>query len=118
MTEDEFKKTMGKTIMFIVIALIILVIIGILVFNKSGKTFSIFSNEKEKASYKKSVQEINFSNTTIEEKSEKSDNQGEENIVQTETEPEMTENVVSDETLPENPVENTNISENIDSTEQ
>lgn len=59
MTEEEFKKVMTKVIAFIVIALIILIIIGILVFNKSGKTLSIFSNQKEIDDYKKKVQEIN-----------------------------------------------------------
>ena len=103
MTEDEFKKTMGKIIIFIVISLIVLVIIGILVFNKSGKSLSIFSSEEEKKSYKKNVQEINSSNTTVEENSLEIDN----NVIQNEIETEASDNVDSNETISETPVENT-----------
>ena len=105
MTEEEFKNTMGKIIIFIVIALIILAIIGVLVFNKSGKSLSIFSNEKEKNSYKKSVQEANSSNVTVDKSSTEIDNQ-EENVIQNEVESETTENVETNEAISETPVEN------------
>ena len=105
MTEEEFKNTMGKIIIFIVIALIILVIIGVLVFNKSGKSLSIFSNEKEKNSYKKSVQEANSSNVTVDKSSTEIDNQ-EENVIQNEVESETTENVETNVAISETPVEN------------
>ena len=85
MTEEEFKKAMGKTIFFVVIALIILIIIGILVFNNSGKSTSIFRSEKDFENYKKKVEEVNSYNV-IEEDVEKiesnSDNSEQENTSQ------------------------------------
>ena len=66
MTEEEFKKVMTRIIIFVVIALIILVVIGVLVFNKSEKSASIFKNENDLNSYKKKVEEINSSNITEE----------------------------------------------------
>lgn len=61
MTEEEFKKVMTKTICFIVIALVLLIIIGIFVFNQSGKTTSIFSSQQEVDAYKKKVEEVKLS---------------------------------------------------------
>lgn len=69
MTEEEFKKTMTKLICFIVVALIILVVLGIIVFNQSGKTKSIFENSKQLDDYKKKVEEVNSHNITEEEAS-------------------------------------------------
>ena len=42
MTEEEFKKAMTKVVRFIVAMLVILVVIGIVVFNNFGKKSSIF----------------------------------------------------------------------------
>ena len=67
MTEEEFKKAMSKVIGFIVVALIILVIIGVIVFNTAGKQTSIFGSKQEAESYKKRVQEENSYNLTEEE---------------------------------------------------
>ena len=67
MTEEEFKKTMTKVFSFIVIAMIILVIIGIVVFNQSGKTTSIFGSKSEIDSYNKKVKDINPHSITEEE---------------------------------------------------
>lgn len=59
MTEEEFKKTMKRVVIFIVIAIIILVAIGIVVFGTSKKETSIFGNQAEIDNYKRKVQEIN-----------------------------------------------------------
>ena len=64
MTEEEFKKAMGKIICFVIIALVILIIIGILVFNTSGKSTSIFGNKEDLENYKKKVEEVNSYNIT------------------------------------------------------
>ena len=73
MTEEEFKKAMTKVVIFIVIALIILIVLGIIVFNKSGKSTSIFESEKLKKDYTSKVQELNSNNIT-EEDAEKLEN--------------------------------------------
>lgn len=76
MTEEEFKKAMTKTIIFIVIMIIILVIILIFVFNKSGKSTSIFKNNSEKTAYNKALETSNSQNITNEDV-EKITNNGE-----------------------------------------
>lgn len=76
MTEEEFKKTMAKVIGFIVVAIIMLVIIGIIVFNQAGKTKSIFESQAEKDNYKKRVEKTNSHNIT-EEEVEELENSGE-----------------------------------------
>ena len=67
MTEEEFKKAMTKVIRFIIAMLVILVIVGIVVFNNFGKKSSIFENEEALNDYKKKVQETNSHNITGEE---------------------------------------------------
>ena len=46
---------MTKTVIFIVIMLILLVVIGIFIFNKSGKSVSVFSDEAQKSSYQNTL---------------------------------------------------------------
>lgn len=81
MTEEEFKKAMTKTIVFIVIMIILFIVVAILVFNKSGKSTSIFENDKQKSSYENNVNEVNSYNITktdseeINENSEENNNQ-------------------------------------------
>ena len=102
MTEEEFKKAMGKTIFFIVIALIVLVVIGVLVFNQSGKTASIFGSQKEADEYHQKVNEMNSYNITEEEASKlegSSEFSGQE-----ETQPELTGNT-EEQSVPEENVE-------------
>lgn len=77
MTDEEFKKAMTKLVWFIIIALIILVVVGVVVFNKSGRKTSLFSNDKEVEEYKKKVNETSSYNIT-EEDVEKLENNSEE----------------------------------------
>ena len=67
MTEEEFKKAMGKTIIFIVIMIIILIGLGVFIFNKSGKETSIFESESAKEAFEKKVDEVNAENLPKEE---------------------------------------------------
>ena len=69
MSEEEFKKAMKKTIIFILIMIVVLVILGFVVFNKSGKDTSIFENEEQKSTYQKEVEKINSSNISDEDAS-------------------------------------------------
>ena len=76
MTEEEFKKAMVKVVGVIVIALVILVIIGFVVFNTFGKQISIFESEEAKKDYKKKVEEAGSYNIT-EEQAENLENSSE-----------------------------------------
>lgn len=76
MTEEEFKKAMTKTIVFIVVMIIVLVVILIFVFNKTGKSTSIFKNDSEKETYNKDLEASNFQNISNEDV-EKITNSGE-----------------------------------------
>ena len=115
MTEEEFKKVMTKTVCFIVIALIILIVIGIFVFNKSGKTTSVFESEEELNNYKGKVQEVNSQEESGgEEVNPETSNENTGDTVGNET------NVPQENTTEQNPVqeenpevnENTTVSEN------
>lgn len=116
MTEEEFKKVMTKTIIFIVMALIILIVIGIFVLNKSGRDLSIFSNQKEIDDYKKKVEEIHSKN--IEEDNQKleivndsvqnesiQDSQAQENIQAQENAQPQESEPVQETPAPENPAQ-------------
>lgn len=116
MTEEEFKKVMTKTIIFIVMALIILIVIGIFVLNKSGRDLSIFSNQKEIDDYKKKVEEIHSKN--IEEDNQKleivndsvqnesiQDSQVQENIQAQENAQPQESEPVQETPAPENPAQ-------------
>jgi cbb3-type cytochrome oxidase subunit 3 len=80
MTEEEFKKAMTKTIIFIIIMIILLIAIAVLVFNKSGKSTSIFESDEQKASYENTVNEINSYNISEEQVNEIGENVNEENL--------------------------------------
>ena len=66
MTEEEFKKTMIKVVVFVIIAFILLVAIGIVVFGTSKKKTSIFESQAEIDNYKKKVEQINSHQITEE----------------------------------------------------
>ena len=66
MTEAEFKKTMIKVVIFVVIAFILLVAIGIVVFGTSKKETSIFESQAEIDNYKRKVEQINSHQITEE----------------------------------------------------
>jgi len=76
MTEEEFKKTMIKVVIFVIVALILLVAIGIVVFGTSKKETSIFEDQAEIDYYKKKVEQIN-SHQITEEDVEELENSGE-----------------------------------------
>ena len=58
MTEEEFKKVIKRVTIFVVIALIILVAVGIVVFGTSKKEKSIFSSQADIDAYKRKVEQI------------------------------------------------------------
>ena len=97
MTEEEFKKAMGKTVVFIAIMIIILVGLGVVIFNKSGKETSIFESESAKETFENRVNEVNANNSPKEELT------SEENTEPTEEQEtlEMQEETTEPETQPE-----------------
>lgn len=70
MTEEEFKKTMTKVVIFVVVALVILVVVGIIVFGTSKKENSIFESQAEIDNYKKKVKQVNSHQITEEDMEE------------------------------------------------
>jgi Sec-independent protein translocase protein TatA len=97
MTEEEFKKTMTKVVIFVVIALIVLVVIGIIVFGTSKKENSIFESQAEIDNYKRNVERINSHQITEEDMEELENSEEFEENEASETGEEATEEGTEDE---------------------
>ena len=58
MTEEEFGRFVKKVIMLVIVAVLILIVIGFIVFNKAGVKKSVFASQLDADNYKKKVQTI------------------------------------------------------------
>ena len=105
MTEEEFKKFMKKVIGLVVVAIVIFVVIGFIVFNGFGKETSIFGSQREIDDYKKKVQEVNSREIT------------QKGLEKLENSEEFQENEKNSETV-ETPVELNEQSEQPEATEE
>lgn len=59
MTEDGLKKVKSTATIFMIIACLLLIVIGIIVFGTSNKEKSIFKSQTEIDNYKSKVQQLN-----------------------------------------------------------
>ena len=57
MTEEKFRKSLIITVVLTIISLILIIVLGVFVFNDSGKKLSIFESENQKSAYKMKVKE-------------------------------------------------------------
>ena len=97
MTEEEFKKVIKRVTIFVVIALIILVAVGIVVFGTSKKEKSIFSSQADIDAYKRKVEQINTHEITEEDLEKLNEGEGEEVEVEDGTEETSEGEVTSEE---------------------
>lgn len=94
MTEEELKKAMGKVIIVSAIVLVIMIILGIVVFNDFGKSTTIFENENQKAEFENLISDKGNENITKNEIAELENNVAENAVEPVPTEPEIPAPVV------------------------
>lgn len=56
MTDEEFKNAMNKIIIFVTIVLVLMIILGIIIFNTFGKSTTIFKNPEQKENYENAIE--------------------------------------------------------------
>lgn len=64
MTDEEFKKAMTKIFIIVGIALVLMIVLSIVVFNQSGKSTTVFENEKQKENYENILENSDSENIT------------------------------------------------------
>ena len=66
MTEEEFKKAINKVIAVAIIALLVMVILAIIIFNNFGKSTTVFKSEEQKEDFKNAVENIENEDINVE----------------------------------------------------